>query len=231
MRILIVEDEQKLGTLIKDVLSKEGYAVDHLSDGQKALNRIQMNHSDYDLVVLDLNLPHRGGFEICKEARQLDIKTPFLILTGEDTTESKVKLLDAGADDYLVKPFEFNELLSRIRAITRRPRQALNPELAVGPLTLNTSTQKVMVRGKEVVFTLKEFRMLEYFMRNANKVLSREEITSNIWDFDYDSFSNAVDVFVNKLRNKIDGKNAPASMIETVRGIGYKLNVRESVTV
>lgn len=231
MRILVVEDEQKLGGLIKDVLGKEGYAVDHVSDGQKALNRIQVNHTDYDLIILDLNLPNRGGFEILKEVRKIHIQTPFLILTADNSLGSKVSLLDAGADDYLIKPFEFDELLSRIRAITRRPKQALEPELTVGPITLNASTQKVFINGKEVNFTLKEFRMLEYFMRNPDKVLSREDITGNIWDFDFDSFSNIVDVFINKVRKKIsNGKNSGAPTIETVRGVGYRLNSKASAS-
>ncbi|OGZ64719.1 MAG: DNA-binding response regulator [Candidatus Staskawiczbacteria bacterium RIFCSPLOWO2_01_FULL_40_39] len=221
MRILIVEDEEKLAQLMKDTLKKEGYAVDYLTDGQKAQRRIQLSHNEYDVIILDLMLPNKGGLEICKEIRQLNVSTPFLVLTANNTLESKVTLLNSGADDYLVKPFEFEELLSRIRAISRRPKQALHTELKVSGVALNTATQKVSVGGREVKFTLREFRILEYLMRNPNIVLSREEITSNIWDFNYDSFSNVVDVFINKIRGKVDKDN---KLIETVRGIGYRLN-------
>ncbi len=223
MRILIVEDQEKLVKTIKTGLKAKGYAVDYLTDGQKALNRIQINHTDYDVIVLDLSLPGKPGLEICKAMRQMNISTPVLVLTADNNVDSKVTLFDAGADDYLVKPFAFEELLGRIRAITRRPKQALPVQLMAADLVLNPSTQKVMRGEQEVRLTLREFRILEYFMRNPNKVLSREDITSNIWDFDYDSFSNVLDVFVNKLRNKID-KGRYNKLIQTVHGVGYKLN-------
>ena len=223
MRILIVEDEEKLAKIIKDGLEAKGYTVDHLADGQKAASRILVNHSDYDLIVLDLMLPNKGGLELCKEIRDKDITTPILILTAKDDIESKVALFDAGADDYLVKPFQFEELLGRLRAIARRPKQLLPTVLQVSDIMLNPSTMKVSRAGNEVKLTLKEFRILEYFMRNPNKVLSREDFTSNIWDFEYDSFSNVLDVFINKVRNKID-KGRYNKLIETIHGIGYKLN-------
>jgi len=223
MRVLIVEDEKKLGELIKNVLRKEGYAVDYLADGEKAQRRIQINYTDYDLIILDLSLPNKGGLEICKEVRQANIATPILILTANNSLESKTLLLDSGADDYLVKPFDFKELLSRVRAVTRRPQQVLASELKVADITLNPSNLKVFKSNKEVKLTLKEFRILEFLMRNPNKVLSREEITSNIWDFDYDSFSNVIDVFINKVRSKVDTEKN-RRLIETVRGIGYKMN-------
>lgn len=225
MRILVVEDEEKLAKVMKEMLKREGYAVDHLTDGQKAQRRLQVSYNEYDLVVLDLMLPNKDGLEICKEIRQANISTPFLILTANNTLESKVSLLNSGADDYLAKPFEFGELFSRIRAITRRPKQVLHTELRISDIALNTATQKVAVAGKEVKFTLREFRILEYFMRNPDMALSREEITSNIWDFDYDSFSNVLDVFINKIRNKINQKGR-RRLIETVRGTGYRLNSR-----
>ena len=225
MRILIVEDEEKLAKVIKEGLKAEGYAVDHASDGMKALSRIKTSYSEYDLIVLDLNLPNKGGLEICREIREGKINTPVLILTANDDVESKVSLFDAGADDYLVKPFEFKELLGRIRAITRRPKEALSVTLTVADIVLDPAKMKITRAGKEIKFTLKEFRILEYFMRNPNKVLSREDFTSSIWDFEYDSFSNVLDVFINKVRNKID-KNRSRKLIETVHGIGYKLNTR-----
>ena len=176
------------------------------------------------MIILDLNLPGKGGLEICKETRELEISTPVIILTANSSIETKVSLFDAGADDYVVKPFSFDELLGRIRAVTRRPKAVLATELKVGDVVLNPATQKVMRNGQEIKLTLKEFRILEYFMRNPNKILSREDITSNIWDFEYNSFSNVVDVFINKVRSKID-KNRPNKLIETIHGVGYKLNI------
>src|SRR5581483_9413807 len=144
------------------------------------------------------------------------------VLTGDSNIATKKALFDSGADDYLVKPFEFEELFGRIRAITRRPHEVLPTELKISDITLNPATQKVLRGEKEIKFTLKEFRILEYLMRHPNQVLKREDIISNIWDFDYDSFSNILDVFINKIRNKID-KGRPIHLIETVRGIGYKM--------
>ncbi len=223
MRILVVEDEVKLAKIIKEGLVSEGYAVDHLADGKRAENRIKSNYTDYDVIILDLNLPGMGGLEICTSVRKLNIATPILILTGDSNVKSKVTLFDAGADDYLIKPFKFEELLARIRAINRRPKQVLGTKLKVSDIVLDPATQTVLRGNREIKFTLKEFRILEYFLRNPNKVLAREDIISNIWDFDYDSFSNVLDVFVNKIRNKID-KGRVNKLIETVRGIGYKLN-------
>src|SRR3989344_4122027 len=225
MRIFIVEDEIKLAKVIKDGLKAKGYAVDHMSDGQKAINRISANYADYDLIILDLMLPNKGGFELCKEIREKNINTPVLILTANHKLESKVSLFNVGADDYLVKPFQFDELLGRIRAITRRPKQVLPVALTVSDIVLNPGTMKVSRGGKVIKFTLKEFRILEYFLRNPDKVLSREDLVSNIYDFDYDSFSNVLDVFVNKVRNKID-KGRFNKLIETVHGIGYRLKTR-----
>ncbi len=223
MRILIVEDEAPLAKIIKDSLETEGYAVDHVSDGQKALGRIQSTSQEYDVIMLDLKLPNKGGLQICQEVRKMNIDTPVLILTVNDDLESKVSLFDAGADDYLVKPFEFQELFSRIRAITRRPKKALSLELKVSDITLNPATQKVSRAGKEIKLTLKEFRILEYFMRNPSVAVSREDLVRNVYDFDYDSFSNVLDVFINRLRKKLDSNRA-RKLIETVRGVGYRLN-------
>ena len=211
MRILIVEDEEALAKIIKDSLETEGYAVDHLSDGQKALGRIQSTSQEYDLIMLDLMLPNKGGLEICQEMRKMNIDTPVLVLTVNDDLESKVSLFDAGADDYLVKPFEFKELFSRIRAITRRPKKTLSVELKVSDIVLNPATQKVSRAGKEIKLTLKEFRILEYFMRNPNTAVSREDLVRNVYDFDYDSFSNVLDVFINRLRNKQIRAGQPSS--------------------
>ena len=222
MKILIIEDEENLAKLLKKALESEGYAVDHLADGEAGLKRLLLNHKDYDLVVLDLMLPKRTGYEVCKNLRELEIDIPVLILTAKCDIESKVKLLDNGADDYMMKPFAFTELSARIRALTRRPKVKPLSELKVADLVLNLNTKKLYRDGKEIKLTLKEFRLLEYFMRRLDQVVNRVDLTDNIWDFDYDSFSNSIDVYINRLRVKID-KGRKHLLIETVRGTGYRL--------
>jgi len=205
MKILIIEDEENLAKLMKKSLESEGYAVDYLTDGESGQTRIEYNHKDYDLVILDLMLPKRSGKEVCQNIRQKGISTPILILTAKGDSESKVSLLDVGADDYMQKPFVLSELFARIRALTRRPKVALPVELKAGDLTLSPSTKKVFIKNKEIQLTLKEFRLLEYLMRRPNQVIQRVDLSDNIWDFDYDSFSNIIDVYINRLRNKIEG--------------------------
>jgi len=223
MRILIIEDQESLSKLLKKGFEKEGYAADYLLDGDAGQKRIEIHHSDYDVIILDLMLPKKSGFEVCKNIRLFGITTPVIILTAKDSEEDKVSLLDSGADDYIVKPFSFRELLARVRALTRRPETALPTELSVGDLVLKPATKVAFLGNKEIKLTLTEFRLLEYLMRNPNQVLEREAITTNIWDFDFDSFSNIVDVYVNRLRKKIDGgkKNG---ILKTVRGVGYKIS-------
>jgi len=223
MKILIIEDEENLAKLLKVGLEREGYAVDYVLDGDQGQRRIEMHHMDYDLVVCDLMLPKKNGLEICKNIRAYNISLPILVLTARDSVEDKVSLLDAGADDYIVKPFHFNEVLARIRALTRRPEKVLPTELKVGDLTLDAATRKTTNKGKNIELTLKEFRLLEYFMRHPNKALKREDIIENIWDFDFDSMSNVIDVYINRLREKIGDKSS--RVIETVRGVGYRLKV------
>lgn len=222
MKILIIEDEENLAKLLKRGLESEGYAVDHLADGESGQRRIEAGHKDYDLIILDLMLPKKSGFDVCKEVRAQKISTPILILTAKGEIESKVLLLDTGADDYMLKPFELTELLARIRALTRRPKVSLPVELRVGDLTLIPNSKKVFRNNKEIELTLKEFRLLEYLMRRPNQVVQRVDLTDNIWDFSYDSLSNIIDVYINRLRNKID-KGRKRKTIETIRGIGYKL--------
>jgi DNA-binding response OmpR family regulator len=224
MKILIIEDEESLAKLLKKGLESEGYAVDFLSDGESGQKRIEMNHKDYDLVILDLMLPRRSGFEVCQNIRKYDINIPILILTAKTEIESKVSLLNCGADDYMLKPFAFSELSARIRALTRRPEAILSSELKIADLILNLNTRKLYQNKKEIKLTLKEFRLLEYFMRRPNQVIERVNLTDNLWDFDYDSFSNSLDVYINRLREKID-KERINKLIETVRGIGYRLKV------
>lgn len=222
MRVLIIEDQEKLAQLVKKGLEKEGFAVDYLTDGEAGQKRVELNHRDYDLVILDLMLPGVSGYEICRGVREQKISTPILILTAKDSTEDKVSLLDAGADDYLVKPFSFEELLARVRALLRRPEASLPVELEVGNIVLSPSTRKVTQAGKEIRLTLKEFGLLEFLMRNAGQIMEREKIITSVWDFDVDVFNNVVDVYINKLRVKL-GDNQNQNIIETIRGIGYRL--------
>ena len=225
MKILIIEDEESLAKLLKKGLEKEGYAVDYLTDGEAGQKRIELHHSDYDVIVLDLMLPKRSGYDVCKNVRELKISVPILVLTAKGSEEDKVCLLDSGADDYLVKPFSFKELLARVRALTRRPTVALPTVLSVGNLVLNPTNKTVFKNGTEIKLTLTEFRLLEYLMRHANQAVEREALVNNIWDFNFDSFSNVIDVYMNRLRKKIDNRSG-RKILETVRGVGYKINVR-----
>lgn len=222
MKILLVEDEQKLADALSRGLQHEGYAVDIVPDGKKALTRISLHRSDYDLVILDLMLPSMDGLEICKQVREMNITIPILVLTARAETETKVELLLTGADDYLVKPFSFAELNARIRALLRRPNESLPEKLKIGDIELNPSKRKVTRQGKEIPLTLKEFGLLEYFMRHPNQVVNREDLLNHLWDFNYVGFSNVVDVHVKNLRRKLDSAG-DGGILETVRGIGYRL--------
>ena len=222
MKILLVEDEQKLAQAIARGLGLEGYTVDTIADGKKALTRISLQRSDYDLIILDLMLPSLDGHEIAKQVRAMNITTPILVLTARNETETKVQLLQSGADDYLVKPFSFAELVARIRALLRRPTESLPETLKVGEVELNPGERRAYRNGKEIPLTLKEFGLLEYFMRHPNQVINREDLLNHLWDFNYAGFSNVVDVHVKNLRRKLDGKDGD-SVLETVRGIGYRL--------
>jgi two-component system, OmpR family, response regulator len=222
MRILVVEDEPKLAAVIAKGLEAKGYAVDTIGDGAEALTRILVHGKDYDLVILDLMLPSKTGAEICKEARAQGSTVPILVLTARTETEHKVELLLAGADDYMVKPFSFDELLARVQAILRRPNESLPTVLTAGDIELDPVAHTVKQDGNEVPLTLKEFRLLEYFMRHPGQVINREDFLTHLWDFNYEAFSNVVDVHIKNLRQKLDRKDAP-SIFETVRGIGYRL--------
>jgi DNA-binding response OmpR family regulator len=222
MKILLVEDEAKLAAAIKKGLELEGYTVDIVDDGKKAMTRISLHRSDYDLVILDLMLPSMDGREITKEAREAGVTTPILVLTARAEMETKVNTLLSGADDYLVKPFSFVELAARIRAILRRPTESLPEILKVGDIELNPSSRRVTRDGEEISLTLKEFGLLEYFMRRPNQVVNREDLLSHLWDFNYVGFSNVVDVHVKNLRRKLASGDSD-NILETVRGIGYRL--------
>ena len=222
MKILLVEDEQKLAAALAKGLVHEGYAVDIVSDGKKALTRISLHRSDYDLVILDLMLPGMDGHEICKQVRGMDITIPILILTARAETDTKVDLLLSGADDYLVKPFSFSELTARIKALLRRPTASLPQTLKLGDIELDPGERRVVQNGAEIPLTLKEFGLLEYFMRHPNQVVNREDLLSHLWDFNYSGFSNVVDVHVKNLRRKL-GEGEGGAVLETVRGIGYRM--------
>ena len=222
MRILIVEDEENLAISLKMGLEKNGYAADYITDGEVAMHRMELFRNNYDIIILDLMLPKVNGFEICTKARSLGITVPILVLTARDSVDDKIAALDAGADDYMVKPFSFEELLARVRAILRRPDDTLPNKLKIGDILLDPSTRKVFLKNRDVFMTLKEFSILEYLMRHPNQVLNREQILDHIWDFNFDSFSNVIDVHIKNIRKKInDGQNK--TTLETVRGVGYRL--------
>lgn len=221
MRILLVEDERKLADTLVAGLSKKGYAVDALYDGAAAYEHISVHHSDYDLIILDLMLPGLDGAAICEQVRARGITVPILVLTARQETEDKVRLLTIGADDYLVKPFAFAELVARTQALSRRPTESVPPVLEVADIELSSAEQRARRAGHAVSLTLKEFVLLEYLMRRPNQVINREELLSHLWDFNYLSFSNVIDVHVKNLRKKLNrhGDNC----IETVRGVGYRI--------
>ncbi len=222
MRILIVEDNRKLAASIEEGLEQEGYAADCLHDGMEAESHLMRFHEDYDLVVLDLMLPGRDGVALCRNIRASGVRLPVLMLTAKDTVRDRVTGLDVGADDYLIKPFSFEELAARVRALLRRPREQVPLVLESGSVSLDTTTQRVTAGGREVTLTLKEYRLLELFMRHPRQVLSREQILSSLWDFDADWESNVIDVHVKNLRKKLFGTGKD-DFIETVRGVGYRL--------
>jgi two-component system OmpR family response regulator len=222
MRVLVVEDEERLARALKQGLEREGYAVDCLADGSDAEFRLRVSHEEYDLVILDLGLPGMDGVEVCRRLRAASVELPVLMLTARDGTEAKVIGMDSGADDYLVKPFDFDELLARLRMLLRRPRETLPPQLVVGDLIVDPARRCVTCAGRDVALTTKEFTLLEFFVRHPGQVLSRDQILSHVWDAEFDSFSNVVDVHVRNLRRKIDGDRC-GSLLETVRGLGYRL--------
>jgi DNA-binding response OmpR family regulator len=224
MRLLVIEDEEKLAQSLKRGLEQEGYAVDYVTDFEMAKVRVSTYVDEYDLVILDLMLGDRDGLEICRYLRGRGISLPILVLTARDTVEERVLGLDSGADDYMVKPFSFPELVARIRTLLRRPVRSLPSEIKIGTITLNPVTRTVRKGSREVILTNKEFAILEFFMRNPGQVLNREQIVSHIWDFEYDSFSNIVDVHIKNLRKKLEA-NRHEKIFETVRGVGYRFTL------
>ena len=224
--MLLVEDEPNAARVLAKGLREQAYAVDMAADGETAL--FQIGTTDYDAVILDVMLPAKDGFEVCRTVRAGGSSVPILMLTARDTVDSRIEGLDCGADDYLVKPFDFGELLARLRALIRRGRQPLLAEkLTAGPLTLETRSRRVRVRGHDVALTAKEYAFLEYLVRHAGDVVTRSEIAEHVWDEHYDPFSNVVDVYVQRLRRKLDQPGLQ-SLIRTRRGEGYQLAVAQT---
>ena len=224
MRVLVVEDERRIADFIRKGLSEHGYAVDVAYDGDEALEWPAV--ADFDVIVLDVMLPVRDGIEVCRLLRQRGVRIPILMLTARDAVEDRVQGLDSGADDYLVKPFAFAELLARLRALTRRERAVLAPALQVGDLVLDTRTRDVSRQGQCIGLTTKEYALLEYLMRHPNQVLTRTMIAESAWNYDFDNASNVIDVHIRNLRRKIDDP-FPAKLIQTVRGAGYRISDRQ----
>ncbi|MGY8760887.1 MAG: heavy metal response regulator transcription factor [Nitrospinaceae bacterium] len=218
MRILIVEDEKKVSAFIKKGLEEETYAVDIAPDGEEGLLLGEQNQ--YDLIILDLMLPKIDGLEVLSTLRGRKIETPILLLTAKDSVEDKVTGLNQGADDYLTKPFAFSELLARIRVLLRRGKADVQTKLEIADLTLDLVSHKVIRENHDIELTGKEYSLLEYFLRNQGKVLTRTMIAEHVWDYNFDTFTNVIDVYVNHLRKKID-KNYSQKLLHTLRGVGY----------
>jgi DNA-binding response OmpR family regulator len=221
VHILVVEDEKRLANLVRRALEEEGHVVDTSYDGAEALD--MATGTDYDLIVLDIMLPHMDGIEIARRLRTEGKQTRILMLTARDAVEDRVTGLESGADDYLVKPFSFAELVARVKALSRRQVQAqTEEELVTGELVLDLARREARRNSHTIELTAKEFQLLEYMMRNSGRVLTRTQILDHVWGYNFDSFSNVVDIYVHYLRNKVD-RDFPTPMIKTVRGVGYKL--------
>jgi len=220
MRILVVEDSRRLAGIIRRGLQEEGYAVDNAYDGEEA--QYMAEATPFDLLVLDIMLPKKDGLTVCRELRAKNINTLVLMLTAKDTVEDRVIGLDSGADDYLVKPFAFNELLARVRALLRREGLPKTPKIQVGDLTMDVLTRDVWRGERKIELTAKEYSILEYFMRRPNVVVTRTMLGESVWDYEFDGISNIIDVYVRRLRRKLD-VDGQGSLIQTLRGAGYRL--------
>ena len=221
MRLLVIEDEHRIAQALKEGLEQESYAVDVCHDGEDGYNTASAD--EYDLIILDVMLPGMDGIEVCRKLRAEGNHTPILMLTAKDQNHDIVHGLDAGADDYLPKPFSFEVLLARVRALMRRPNESIGEILKVGKLTLNTNTHEVKRSGQSIKLSSKEYSLLEYMLRNKGQVLSKNNIMSHVWDFDANILPNTVEVFVTYVRAKVDKPFKDAELIQTVRGFGYKI--------
>jgi len=221
MKILIVEDEHLIANAIKKGLEQEHYIVDVAFDGEKGFDLA--SSGDYDLVLLDLMIPKMDGIEVCRQLRQQQIQIPILMLTAKSQLEDKIKGLNNGADDYLIKPFAFEELLARIRALTRRPQKSASEIITVGDLSLNLSTYEVTRQGKQINLSSKEYSLLECLMRHTNKILNKDQLIQHVWSYESDILPNTVEVYIRNLRQKID-QPFKTKLIKTIRGFGYKIS-------
>jgi len=224
MRVLLVEDDPRIARFVAKGLRENAYAVDVVGTGGQAL--YQSAISTYDLIILDVMIPEPDGFAVCKELRATGHRMPILMLTARDAVDDRIEGLDRGADDYLAKPFEFRELLARLRALLRRPGSLQPPLLKVADLIVDTGGQTVSRAGKAISMTTKEYALLEFLARNAGRVVGRAEIAEHVWDEEFDPFSNLIEVYINRVRRKIDtGREKP--LLHTRRGAGYMLSVSE----
>lgn len=226
MRVLLVEDDARIARFVAKGLREQSYAVDVSADGDEALYQAEIN--SYDIVLLDVMIPGRDGFEVCGELRKSGKRMPILMLTAKDAVEDRIRGLDHGADDYLTKPFEFRELLARMRALLRRSVELRPPQIKVGDLVLDTAAQSVSRRGRQIPMTAKEYALVEFLARNAGRVVGRAEIAEHVWDEAFDPFSNLIEVYVNRLRRKIDAGEAKP-LLQTRRGAGYLLGLTDTV--
>jgi DNA-binding response OmpR family regulator len=224
MIILLIEDNQEQAELIKTVLEQERYVVDTAPDGMEGLKKVEIR--DYDLVIVDLELPHVSGDTIISRVRELELSTPILVLTANDQLGSKVNVLDAGADDYLTKPFAVGELHARVRALLRRPKEIISNSFKLGDLKIIYGTHEVQVNGEPVKLTKNEFRLLDYLMRKADRVCTRSMIQEHVWGYDQEHKSNLIEVVIYNLRKKLD--RYQAGMIETVQNIGYRFKQKQT---
>jgi heavy metal response regulator len=220
MRILVIEDEKKVAGFLKNGLKEEGYAVDDAFDGQTGFDMAMGN--EYDIIILDLMLPGLDGITLCKKLREQGKNTPILMLTAREAVKDRVIGLDAGADDYMTKPFAFEELLARVRVILRKRPVTQELKLEIGDLVLDLITHKVKRGGDDIELTTKEYALLEFLMRNAGNIVTRTMIAEHVWDINFETFTNVIDVYINYLRNKID-RDHDEKLIHTVRGRGYVL--------
>ncbi len=220
MRLLLVEDDEDIAGSLLRGLGEQGHAVDHAADGLTALDYAET--SEFDLIILDVMLPGLDGISVCRTLRDRRIKTPILMLTARDSIDDRVAGLDSGADDYLVKPFAFAELLARVRALSRRESEVADPVLRIADLELDTASRQAKRDGSAIELTAKEYALLEYFMRNPGRVLTREMITERLWSYDAGGMTNVVDVYIRRLRRKIDD-DSEIKLIQTLRGAGYKV--------
>ncbi len=224
MRILQVEDDMRIANFLAKGLQENAYAVDRATNGADALYQASIN--SYDAIILDVMLPKKNGFEVCRELRAKGIKTPILMLTARDAVEDRIEGLDYGADDYLTKPFAFDELLARLRALLRRSAEIRPPKITIADLEIDTNAQRVWRGGSEIFLTTKEYALLEYLAREKGKVVGRAAIAEHVWDENFDVFSNLIEVYIKRLRSKMD-ENFVVQLIHTRRGAGYVLDVLE----